>query len=58
MKYLKSKKDSIEESILQVWKKAAEEVELDGRTKGYRNHRSRLERARGKRESAPKLKKE
>ena len=60
MKYLKSKKDSIEESILQMWEKAAEltEVELDGRTKEYHNHRSRLERARGKRESAPKVKKE
>ena len=53
MKYLKSKKDSIEESILQVWEKAAKlaEVGLDGRTKEYRNHRSRLERAREKRES-------
>ena len=60
MKYLKSKKDSVEESILQVWEKAAElaEVGLDGRTKDYRNHRSRLERARGKRESARKVKKE
>ena len=60
MKYLKSKKDSIEESILQVWEKAAElaEVGLDGRTKDYRNHRSRLERAREKRESASKVKKE
>ena len=60
MKYLKSKKDSIEESILQVWEKAAKlaEVGLDGRTKDYRNHRSRLERAREKRESAPKVKKE
>ena len=60
MKYLKSKKDSVEESILQVWKTAAElaEVGLDGRTKEYRNHRSRLETARGKRESVRKVKKE
>ena len=59
MKYLKSKKDSIEESILQVWEKAAKlaEVGLDGRTKEYRNHRGRLERSREKRETL-KLKRE
>ena len=59
MKYLKSKKDSVEESILQVWKTAAElaEVGLDGRTKEYRSHRSRLEASREKRETL-KLKRE
>ena len=44
-KYLDIKKDSLEDSILNVWQTAAEEAgtKMDGRTKGYKSHRSKLE---------------
>ena len=42
-------------SVVVVKKKKKKEI-YDGRTKEYRNHRSRLERAREKRESARKTK--
>ena len=44
-------------SVVVVKKKKKKEI-YDGRTKEYRNHRSRLERAREKRESARKTKQE
>ena len=58
-KYLKTKKDSLEESILGVWALAAEEMESikenpDGRTKVYKNHREKLEAARLRRENQKK----
>ena len=54
-KYLDTKKDSLEQSVLGVWKTAVEEgsarekAHIDGRTKSYKEHRKRLEavRARG-----------
>ena len=51
-KYLDIKKDSLEESILDIWQTAAEEAgtKMDGRTKGYKSHRSKLENRRTKRE--------
>ena len=51
-KYLDVKKNSLEDSILGVWKTAAEEadIKIDGRTRGYRTHRERLETRRAKRE--------
>ncbi len=51
-KYLDIKKGSLEDSILGVWQTAAEQTEtkIDGRTKGYRSHRERLETRRTKRE--------
>ena len=44
-KYLETKKDSLESSVLGVWKTAIEEGDdrMDGRTKQYREHRSKLE---------------
>ena len=56
-KYLDIKKDSLEDSILNVWQTAAEETEtkMDGRTKGYKSHRSKLEARRAKREEKRKL---
>ena len=58
-KYLETKKDSLESSVLGVWKTAIEEGEarVDGRTKGYKEHRSKLEANRQRRE-AKKLNKE
>lgn len=58
-KYLETRKDSLESSILGVWKTAIEEGEarVDGRTKGYKEHRSKLESNRQRRE-ARKLNKE
>ena len=51
-KYLETKKDSLESSILGVWKTAIEEgdARMDGRTKEYREHRKKLESARSRRE--------
>ena len=52
-KYLDTKKDSLEQSILGVWKTAVEEGSgrMDGRTSEYREHRKKLESARSRRES-------
>ena len=51
-KYLETKKDTLESSVLGVWKTAIEEGEarMDGRTSEYRNHRRKLESARSRRE--------
>ena len=51
--YLETKKDSLESSVLGVWKTAIEEgdARMDGRTKEYREHRKKLESARQRRES-------
>jgi len=56
-KYLDIKKDSLEDSILNVWQTAAEEAgtKMDGRTKGYKSHRSKLEARRAKREEKRKF---
>ena len=47
-RYLDTKKDSLESSILGVWQTAVEEKEtrVDGRTKQYKEHRAKLEAAR------------
>ena len=47
-RYLDTKKDSLESSILGVWQTAVEEKEtrVDGRTKQYKEHRAKLESAR------------
>ena len=52
-KYLDTKKDSLEQSVLGVWKTAVEEGSgrMDGRTSEYREHRKKLESARERRES-------
>ncbi len=52
-KYFDTKKGTLESSILGVWKTAAEEnaVKMDGRTKGYKTHREKLEAARLRRET-------
>ena len=52
-KYLDTKKNSLEQSILGVWKTAVEEGSgrMDGRTSEYREHRKKLESARSRRES-------
>ena len=52
-KYLDTKKDSLEQSILGVWKTAVEEGSgrMDGRTSEYREHRKKLESARARRSS-------
>ena len=59
-KYLETKKDSLESSVLGVWQTAIEEgdARMDGRTKGYKSHRSNLEAARLRREERKKLNKE
>ena len=51
-KYLETKNNSLESSILGVWKTAVEEGagRMDGRTSEYRNHRKKLEAARQRRE--------
>ena len=56
-KYLDIKKDSLEESILDIWQTAAEEAgnKMDGRTRGYKSHRSKLESRRTKKEEKKKL---
>jgi hypothetical protein len=55
-KYFDTKKGTLESSILGVWKTAAEEnaVKMDGRTKGYKTHREKLEAARLRRETNKK----
>ena len=55
-KYLDTKKDSLEQSILGVWKTAVEEgsSRMDGRTTQYREHRKKLESARTRREATKK----
>ena len=55
-KYLDTKKDSLEQSVLGVWKTAVEEGSgrMDGRTSEYREHRKKLESARTRRESTKK----
>ena len=52
-KYLETKKDTLESSVLGVWKTAVEEgaARMDGRTAEYRSHRKKLESARQRRES-------
>ena len=52
-KYLDTKKNSLEQSILGVWKTAVEEGSdrMDGRTTQYREHRKKLESARARKES-------
>ena len=51
-KYLETKNNSLESSVLGVWQTAIEEgdARMDGRTKGYKSHRSKLEAARLRRE--------
>ena len=53
-KYLDTKKNSLEQSILGVWKTAVEEGSgrMDGRTSEYREHRKKMESARSRRESS------
>ena len=55
-KYLDTKKGSLEQSVLGVWKTAVEEGSgrMDGRTSEYREHRKKLESARSRRESTKK----
>ena len=55
-KYLDTKKNSLEQSILGVWKTAVEEgsARMDGRTTQYREHRKKLESARARKESTKK----
>ena len=60
-KYLDTKKDSLESSVLGVWKTAIEEgdarvsaARMDGRTTGYKSHRAKLETARTRREDKRK----
>ena len=50
--YMETKNGTLEQSVLDVWQNAAEQtdIKMDGRTKGYRNHRSKLEARRAKRE--------
>ena len=59
-KYLETKNDSLESSVLGVWKTAIEEgdARMDGRTKEYREHRKKLESARQRRESKKVTKEE
>ena len=50
--YMETKNGTLEQSVLDVWQNAAEQTDtkMDGRTKGYRNHRSKLEARRAMRE--------
>ena len=59
-KYLETKKNSLESSVLGVWQTAIEEgdARMDGRTKQYKSHRSKLEAARLRREEKKKLNRE
>ena len=59
-KYLDTKKGSLEQSVLGVWQTAIEEgdARMDGRTKGYKEHRAKLEAARVRRENKKNLNKE
>tara|TARA_Y100000034_G_scaffold50950_1_gene62683 strand:+ start:276 stop:1589 length:1314 start_codon:yes stop_codon:yes gene_type:complete len=56
-KYLETKDGSLEQSVLGVWRDAIEEseVRMDGRTKGYKTHRAKLEAARLRRENKKKV---
>ena len=62
-KYLETKNDSLESAVLGVWQTAIEEGDaretavMDGRTKGYKGHREKLETNRQRRE-AKKVNKE
>ena len=62
-KYLETKNNSLESSVLGVWKTAIEEGDvreasvMDGRTKAYKSHRAKLEAARTRREETPEAKK-
>ena len=49
-KYLETKNNSLESSVLGVWKTAIEEgdARMDGRTKEYREHRKKLESTRSR----------
>ena len=49
---METKQGTLEQSVLDVWQNAAEQTDtkMDGRTKGYRNHRSKLEARKAKRE--------
>ena len=50
--YMDTKKGTLQQSVLDVWKDAAElEESPDGRTKSYKEHRKKLESARTRRES-------
>ena len=55
-KYLETKKGSLEQSVLGIWQTAIEEgdARIDGRTKGYKDHRSKLEASRIRRENKKK----
>ena len=55
-KYLDTKKGSLEQSVLGIWQTAIEEgdARVDGRTKGYKEHRSKLEASRIRRENKKK----
>ena len=55
-KYMDTKKDTLEQSVLDVWQEAAEmhAEGMDGRTKEYRSHRSKLETNRIRRENKKK----
>ena len=63
-KYLDTKKDSLESSVLGVWKTAIEEGDaretavMDGRTSAYKSHRAKLEASRLRREEKKKLSRE
>ena len=59
-KYFDTKENTLESSILGVWKTAAEmrEEGFDGRTSDYKSHRSKLEAARVRRENNKKVTKE
>jgi hypothetical protein len=52
-KYLDTKKNSLEQSVLGVWKKGVEEgtARMDGRTSQYREHRKKLESARERKQN-------
>ena len=51
--YMETKKGTIEQSVLDVWQEAADmhSEGMDGRTKEYRSHRSKLETNRLRREN-------
>ena len=63
-KYLETKSQSLESSILGVWEGAAEQTlerakaNLDARTKEYKVHQEKLAAARLRRENSKKLTKE
>ena len=54
--YMETKQGTLEQSVLDVWQNAAEQtdIKMDGRTKGYKNHRSKLEARKAKREEKKK----